>query len=104
MLRSNPRADQKGINPHFLPKVRGFFYHIAQVREMYYKIKYEIDHINRDLHLEDLLELVNQHLLKKYCLASATKRIRDQYYLVSIDNNSEAKLVLYNQFYARLED
>jgi len=71
---------------------------------MYYKVIYEIDNINRDLKLEELLEEVNQHLMKKYMLASATKRIRDQYYMVRIDNNTEPKLVLYNKFYCRLED
>lgn len=69
---------------------------------MYYKINYELDRINRDLELEELLEKVNQHLLKKYTLASAFKSIKEQHFKVKIDNNSEPKLVLYNKYYCEI--
>lgn len=69
---------------------------------MNYKINYELDNINRDLKLEELLEDVNQHLLKKYYLANALKRLKDGVYLTRIDNCSEPKLVLYNKYYCEI--
>jgi len=71
---------------------------------MYYTVKYQLDGINRDLQLEELIENVNQHILKKYMLANAIKQIEGPNYLVRIDNITEPKLVLYNKFYSRLED
>jgi hypothetical protein len=79
----------------FLPKFKG--------KRMYYKIVYEMDNINRDIKLEELLEEVNQHLLKKYALANALKRLKDGVYFARIDNCTEPKLVLYNRFYSEIE-
>jgi hypothetical protein len=84
--------------------VRAFFYHIVGVNKMYYSVNYKLDRINRDMKLEELIEEVNQYILKKYYLASAKKSIKDDRFFVIIDNVESPNLVLYNKYYCELKE
>jgi hypothetical protein len=66
---------------------------------MKYIINYELFEIQRDMKFEELIEAVNQHLLKKYALCSAQKQIINDYFCVKIDNDSLPQREIFDRNY-----
>lgn len=70
---------------------------------MNYIIKYELEHIHRDMELEKLVENLNQHILKKYLLSSAEKQAKGDFYCSYLSNIDEPEMFNYDRNYQKMK-